>query len=123
MQKESDPKLKEAMEEIKVILKKHDCLGTILLCSPTHTEYLFHIASSWSVMKFERIDNNTVHVIRFRSKKEDFASEADQHFATESTVHFLTSTLQFGQMIQKNMEGMLKELRTKMKIAYQVWRS
>ncbi len=119
-----DPKLKEACEEIKAILRKYDCNASMLLVSPTHCEYLFHIDSSWSVMKFDfgpEGEKAGKHFIRFRNKREDFPSKEAQHFATSSTVHFLTSTLQFGGMIQKNMTSLLQELRKHMNIVYRVW--
>lgn len=111
-----DPKLKEAAEEIKVILRKYDCNASMLLVSPSHCEYLFHIDSSWSVMKYEN------QGIRFRSKKEDFASKAEQNYATESTVHFITSSLQFGGLVQKNMNELLAGLRKYMQIVHTVWK-
>lgn len=43
-----DPKLKEAMEEIKVVLKKYDCAASVLLQSPAHAEFLYELSPSWS---------------------------------------------------------------------------
>jgi hypothetical protein len=43
-----DPKLKEAMEEIKAILKKHDIAAVVNLQSKNHGEYLFELSPSWS---------------------------------------------------------------------------
>lgn len=43
-----DPKLKEAMEEIKAILKKYDCAASVLLQSQAHAEYLYELSPSWS---------------------------------------------------------------------------
>jgi hypothetical protein len=115
-----DPKLKEAMEEIKPILKKYDCMGALFLVSPTHAEYLYHLDASWSVIKFEYPRPDQVG-FRIRSKKEDFPSKEAQHFATESTVHFLTSCLQFGRKLQHEMGELVTLLGKHMKIAYQVW--
>jgi hypothetical protein len=88
----------------------------MLLVSPTHSEYLFHIEASWSVMKFEPGGR-----MRFRSKREDFKTKEQQHEMTEGSVHALTSFVQFGRMCQANMEGILDQLRKHMKIAYSVW--
>lgn len=117
--KDYDPKLKFAAEEIKEILKKHDILASMLLVSPSHVEYLFHIESSWSVMRFE--GGKDASGIRFRSKKEDFPSKEAQNFATESTMHAITSFLQFGRMCQSNMQAMMEMLKGHMKIGYKVW--
>jgi hypothetical protein len=126
MSKEFDPKLKEAAEEINKILRKYDCNASMLLVSPSHSEYLFHIDSSWSTIKFDfgpEGEKDGKYYLRFRSKKEDFPSKEAQHFATESTIHFLTSTLQWSMMVQKNMTSMLEMLKQHMKIFYKVWDS
>ncbi len=119
-----DPKLKEAAEEIKAVLRKYDCNGSMLLVSPSHSEYVFHIDSSWSLMKFDFGPDGPrdgKYYIRFRSKKEDFPSKEAQHVATESTIHFVTSTLQWGSMVQRNMQSLMDQLRHHMRIAYEVW--
>ncbi len=43
-----DPKLLAAMEEIKVVLHKHDIAAVVILSSQTHVEYLHEISPSWS---------------------------------------------------------------------------
>lgn len=116
-----DPKLKAAAEEIKVILRKYDCNASMLLVSPSHCEYLFHVDATWSVIKFEKAPPGQIG-IRFRSKKDDFPSKDAQKFATDSTVHFLTSTLQWGRMVQKNMDQLLDQLRKHMQILYETWK-
>lgn len=52
MKKLYDPKLREAMEEIKPILKKYDCMATVILASPSNSEFLFQPTASWSVSRW-----------------------------------------------------------------------
>jgi hypothetical protein len=111
-----DPKLKEAAKEIETILLKYDIMATMLLISPSHCEYLYHLNTSWSVLRFE--DKN----IRFRSKKEDFPCEEAQKFATRCTVHAITSFLQFGEMTFENMQSILTQLRQHIAIVYEKWK-
>lgn len=47
------PKLKNAMEEIKAILKKHDIGASVILHTPGFTEYLNHVDTSYSCLTFE----------------------------------------------------------------------
>lgn len=47
------PKLKIAMEQIKVILKQHDIAALIVLHTPGHSEYLLSIDPSYSCARFE----------------------------------------------------------------------
>lgn len=42
------PKLKKVMEEIKAIVKKHDIGAMVVLHSPGYSEYLNHLATSYS---------------------------------------------------------------------------
>ena len=79
----SDPKLKMAMEEIKRILVKYDIAAQITLVSPTHSEFLYHVLTSWSVVVWNEDS------IRFKSKRADFKNKKEQNYKTNSTVHML----------------------------------
>lgn len=68
-----DPKLQAAMEEVKVILKKHDIGAVIVLGSQTHTEYLLELSPTWSCITIE--DDG---LVRFRALRKDFASKEEQ---------------------------------------------
>ncbi len=116
MKQEFDPKLKTAAKEIEDILMKYDILASMLLVSPSHSEYLFHLKASWSVMTFDGMK------LRFRSKLEDFKSKEEQDKSTEASVHAITSFLQFGRMCERNMQLILEDLGKTMKIAYEVWK-
>lgn len=116
MKTEFDPELKKAMLEVQDILRKYDCAASIILISPTHSEFLYHVETSWSVMKMEGPG-----YIRFKSKKDDFATKADQHAATEASVHMLTTFLQFGRKSASIFGGLIEQLGHHMKIAYEVW--
>lgn len=49
-----DPKLRQAMAEIRAICRKHDIGGAILLTSETHSEFAYLIdLPSWSIVRFE----------------------------------------------------------------------
>jgi hypothetical protein len=62
------PKLKKAMEEIKMILLKYDIGAMVVLHTPGHSEYLLRIDPSYSCAKFEGDS-----LIRVKAKlKEDF---------------------------------------------------
>ena len=49
----SDPRLKAAMEEIKVIIAKYDCAAAVVLQSPSHAEHLMEVSPSWSCLVVE----------------------------------------------------------------------
>lgn len=54
-------KLRDVMEEIKPILKKHDIAAFVLLHEPGFTEYLNHITPSWSCAKVTSGDDEVGH--------------------------------------------------------------
>lgn len=112
---ESDPKLKAAMEEIKPILAKYDCMATVLLASPTHSEFLFAPEASWSVCRWEpRADQPDV--LRFRSKLEDFPNKEAQREVTENTVHGLVCLQFLSHKMYGHFTSILKQLSKHMDI-------
>lgn len=114
MKETFDPKLKECAKELMAVMRKHDVMGTVVLASPTHSEWVMHVDASWSVAKFEG------EGIRFRSKKEDFPNKAAQDFATESTVHGIESMRWLNAKIHDQLGTLVDMLRKKMVIATNV---
>lgn len=98
----SDPRLKEAMAEIKAVMQRHDIAGAITLVSPYASEFLYHIDPSWSVAFFEGSDR-----LRIRARAEDFASQDQAHFCVESTVHMICTTRDIAAQTFGNMERLL----------------
>lgn len=84
-----DPVLKKAMKEIEKILIKHDIAGDVFLCSKTHAENRLFPSPSWSLLFFEKNEQGIPVHLRFRSKKENFASKDAQKEATEKTCHIV----------------------------------
>lgn len=83
-----DPKLKLAMEEIKLVLAKYDIAGAVVLASQTHMEYLNAISPSWSCCWFEPQPGGGM-LLRVRSKRADYPSRAAQKKSIEDTVGLL----------------------------------
>ncbi len=74
-----DPKLKEAMAEIRAILHKHDISAFVSLASPTHVEYgLFVEKPSWSMIKWN--DDKDSFVFQLRTAHPEY---------TDQTAHML----------------------------------
>lgn len=116
MESKYDPRLRDAAEELKAIFKKYDCAAVVLLVSPTHAEFINHITPSWSVAKIESAGS-----LRFRSKKEDFASVEDQKNATDATMHMLTSMIEWSRQVNTNMRQVVEQLAKHMKIMWRTW--
>ncbi len=109
-----DPKLREASEEIKAVLKKYDCTGFVALASPTNSEFLFEPTATWSVCRWEGQDPE--RQLRFRSKRVDFESKEAQDFATGATVHALESARWLTERFNRDLTGMVEMLRKHMTI-------
>lgn len=115
----SDPKLKEAIEEIKATLRKYDAMGAVILVSPSHSEYLNHIQASWSAMSFEEKDGS--QGIRFKSKRADYPSKEAQEFATSSSCHALTTIVEWTRKTHDAYRSVLKQLNKHMTIVWETW--
>lgn len=69
-----NPKLKNAMAEIKAILDKHDIGGLIILHIPGHGEHLIKIDPSYSCAF---IDNTPgIQGVRVRAKLSDYSGDS-----------------------------------------------
>jgi len=96
-----DPNLKAAMKEIQAVLKKHDCAALVTLASPSHTEYLYEIAPSWSCAWLQPTPEG--FAIRVRSKLKDYPSKDAQKKAIESTTGMF---LAFANMAERQQAQM-----------------
>ncbi len=102
-----DPKLKEAMEDMKVILKKYDIGAHISLVSPTHSEFLFHISPTWSCAKFE----DDGKAIRFKATEISEGSKEARHKTQELTLHLLLQIRDLSGQSFMTMEKIQTELK------------
>jgi len=68
-----DQKLTEAREEIKAVMKKHDVCGMVMLSSPTHTNYLFQLQTSWNCLVDEQ--DGDFKGVRFRCLRKDYPTK------------------------------------------------
>lgn len=57
---------KAAMEEIKLVLKKHDLAGVVFVGSKTHTDFLFELCPSWTCTSMD-----VKGLLRVRAKGKD----------------------------------------------------
>lgn len=63
-----DPNLREAMDDVRMILKIRNIAGHVLLASPTHAEFgLLYDTAKWSVVSFEKAAEGRVG-IRIKAK-------------------------------------------------------
>lgn len=63
-----DPKLRQAMKEIDLILTKYDIGAIVALTSERHVEYKIHIEPNWSLARFVR-DGEAFHLKLHHSKQ------------------------------------------------------
>lgn len=82
--KKSELKLKQAAEEIKNILRKHDIASSFVLHTPGHSEYVNHFLTSYSCA-YQYEDDS----IRFYCKREDFKTDEAQKEKLTSTSNML----------------------------------
>lgn len=112
-----DPKLREAALEFEALCKKYDCMGSALFSSPTHSEYINYFQTSWSVISLESPTQ-----LRLRSKLEDFGGDkAAQKKATESTLHALTSLVEWSRKTHEAYQSVIHQVGKHMRILWKTW--
>lgn len=109
----SDPVLKQAMAEIRAIMNHHDIGGAVTLVSPTHSEFYYHLTPSWSACYFP-----TSNELRFRAKKEDFKTEAEQERCVTLTVHMVCQIRDIAAQNFTQMEQVIDRLGEHYKIEH-----
>lgn len=109
----SDPKLKEAMAEIKGILRKHDIAACVTLVSETHSEFYHGIDPSWSAAYFER-----EQYLRIRAKRADFKTLEEQKRCVNLTVHMLHQIRDLNAQSFANMERVIDMLNERFDIEH-----
>lgn len=111
-----DPKLVNAAEEIKAILKKFDIAGNIVLASQSHTEYVRFVSPSWSCAKLEYVNGQTQ--LRIRSKLVEFPSKAAQKKCLEDSVGMVMAFANQGQKDADSYLSLAMAIGQKMGIAH-----
>lgn len=115
-EKPYDPKLRQAAEEFKALCQKYDCAGFVLFVSPTHSEFVNEYSPSWSVARPEPPNR-----IRFKAHSEDYPSKEAHRDATRSTAHIFTSMVEYTQMMNGTMRGVLAQLNQVMRVMWTAW--
>ncbi len=71
-EKEFDPVLETAMEEISAIVDKYDLMASIAVSSNEHVQYIFKLDAGWSIIK--EIEGG----VSFNSNSDDYKDKAEQ---------------------------------------------
>jgi hypothetical protein len=101
-----DPNLKAAMEDIKAVLKKHDCAALVTLASPSHTEYLYEVAPSWSCAWLEPMPDGGF-AVRVRAKRKDYPTKEAHNAAISKTAGMLLAFANMAERQQKQMTQLI----------------
>lgn len=99
-----DPKLKEAMAEMKAVMKKHDIAGALALVSKTHSEYLYHFPT-WSAAQL------TEDGIRFRAKSSEHQSKEAAQQALIESLHVILQIVDLSTKAVEDMGQLIKQIR------------
>ncbi|HEX4085281.1 MAG TPA: hypothetical protein VHY22_10250 [Chthoniobacteraceae bacterium] len=92
------------MEEIKTVLRNHDIAAIVVLGSPTHNEYLYELAPTWSCAFVEN------GVLRIRSARADYPSAAAQRQHVTDTVGLIAGFRDLAEQALDNMSRLLRVL-------------
>lgn len=99
-----DPKLKAAMEEIKVVLRKHDIGGVAILSSEKHSEYLVDFEATWNALR------NMPDGLRFLCKRENYPTQAAQKITLANSIGALMGTVDVMYQIREALVQLLSQV-------------
>lgn len=108
-----DQRLKDAMEEIKPILKKYDAAAIVLLASEKHMEYLYEISPSWSAAKLSPEGE-----LRIRSLSSMYPDAATHKRTIEQTTGIFIGFLDLLGRASRDMAAVAKLLGSKFDISH-----
>ena len=111
---EYDPDLKQAVIDIKQILKKYDISGAIGLCSKTHAEFYMEFPE-WSCVKLEESGKVAIDI-----KRENFESMDAAVKAVQNTTHVLLRNIDMSNYVIEAMEEILSHIEPKFDITHEI---
>ena len=106
-----DPKLQEAMAEIRAVIQKHDIGGHVVLVSNTHAQYLYELSPSWSAITLS--DSGE---LRIRANRRDFKTAEDHQRVIEGSAHILAGIRDTTAIAAQNMEASMDVLKRQVTI-------
>lgn len=106
-------RLKDAMEEIKPILKKHDCAAIVLLSSEDHMEYYYELSPSWSAAKLEPSGE-----LRVRALASMYPDKATHKKTVERTTGIFLGFIDLLDKAKRDMTAVAKLLGSKFDISH-----
>ena len=98
-----DPVLKQAVLDIKEVMKKHDIGGVVILNSRTHGEYAL-MFPEWAGLYEEESNEAGVMKVRIKFK----ASEKEK---SKGAADFLVTGIQMMGKIQENFHALFNHVR------------
>ena len=108
----SDPKLVQAMKEVRAVLKKHDIAAWVTLYSATHSEFGMEVTPSWSCAYWEDKEQGK---LRFRAKQKEIGREK-AHALITATCHMIFSMRDLCAKGFQYADNMAKLLQTQVQV-------
>lgn len=108
-----DPKLKNAMEEIKQILKNYDIAGVVVLHSPGHNEYMLKLDPSFSAATVSEtgVRITATEALYGKAKRDKLLDDTVNMVVglAEVTAMQATNLIDLQEMLEKKFEIIKKE--------------
>lgn len=101
------------MEEIKPILKKHDCAAIVLLASEDHMEFYYELSPSWSAATIQADGQ-----LRIRALASMYPDKATQKKTVERTTGIFMGFLDLLDKAKRDMLTVATMLGSKFDISH-----
>lgn len=108
-----DQRLKDAMEEIKPLLKKYDCAAIVLLSSEKNKEFFYELSPTWSCARF-----TGEGALRIKALAADFPSNAAQKKTVEATAGIFLGFIDLLDRAKRDMRTVAEMLGSKFDISH-----
>lgn len=112
---EYDPKLKEAMAEIRALCHKYDIAAAIIVTSESHSEFGLEITPSWSGFSWEVGNDGVKDCVRLRVKQSEVGAEK-AHKLVSGSVHLTQHIMDLSAMFFLQAKQLMDNIKNHVEI-------
>lgn len=105
-----DPAMAAAVEELRAVMKKHDIMGGMVLCTKERAGWSHFMSPSWSCI----IEDG--EAVRVRSKRGDYESQEQQNEHLALSIGGIMGMLNTITQVHENLAKLVAFISTKVQI-------
>lgn len=111
-----EQQLKQAIEQIREIMRTNDVGGIIILANEHRMEHYTELSPSWSCATYDG------EMVRFRALESEFNSKQEQKECIENTVGLMAGMADVCRVLNEQLNAVLASLSQKFDISHRTRR-